>query len=97
MSTSSGPLLAEAVAQRNLEVVQRLLFKKVDPNSKDLDGFCPIHIATQMGDEEMMRILFASRADVNVQDAQVGHFFGAFLTIFFRGQHAFITQLVWQN
>lgn len=57
-----------AVAGGNVEQAKALLSTRVDPNFRDPQQRCPLHIAAGFGNLEMIQILVDHGADVNVMD-----------------------------
>jgi ankyrin repeat protein len=50
------------------DVVELLLAKGADVNSKDNNGNRPLHWAAEMGCEDVVKLLLANGADVNARD-----------------------------
>jgi ankyrin repeat protein len=51
-------------------MVKLLLANKADVNSKDRNGYTPLHNAAIDGQKEVVELLLANKADVNAKDNQ---------------------------
>lgn len=76
---TQAPALLEAVAQRQIAMVELLVSHGADMNRQNRDGYCGfqavIHVAAANGDTEMIRLLAAHGADVvseNIMGMYVG-------------------------
>mgnify|MGYP000364283700 CR=1 FL=1 len=63
---TSKELLDAAKSGRN-DVVKALLEKKVDIESKDGDGWTPLHFAACQGHDDVVQTLLENQADVNAK------------------------------
>ena len=52
----------------NIEAVKQHIAAGTDVNTKDEDGFTPLHEATGAGHKEIAELLIAKGADVNAKD-----------------------------
>ena len=80
LTTIAGVLLAgcgppvpdisiyDAVEDGNIEVVKQHLAAGTDVNSKDKDGWTPLHEAASEGHNKIVELLIAKGADVNVKN-----------------------------
>ncbi len=80
LTTIAGVLLAgcgppvpdisiyDAVEDGNIEVVKQHLAAGTDVNSKDKDGWTPLHEAASEGHNKIVELLVAKGADVNAKD-----------------------------
>jgi hypothetical protein len=66
--TPSTPLIG-AVMYNDTATAKRLLAEGANPNEKDFFGFKPIFFPTMQQNLELLRIMVAKGADVNVRDA----------------------------
>ena len=68
LSLKSG-ILGKAAKDRHLEIVQFLLESGADVHpEKAPEGFLPIHFAAMGGNEKIVKLLIASKSDVNLAD-----------------------------
>ena len=58
----------DAVEDGNIEVVKQHLAAGTDVNSKDKDGWTPLHEAASEGHNKIVELLVAKGADVNAKD-----------------------------
>ena len=58
----------DAVEDGNIEVVKQHLAAGTDVNSKDKDGWTPLHEAASEGHNKIIELLVAKGADVNAKD-----------------------------
>ena len=58
----------DAVEDGNIEVVKQHLAAGTDVNSKDKDGWTPLHEAASEGHNKIVELLVAKGADVNSKD-----------------------------
>lgn len=63
-----GKTLHEAVEEKNIAVIRRLINQGVDLNAKNCDGNTPLHLACSSGKLGIVKILLDARADVNVKN-----------------------------
>ncbi len=63
-AADSGPSLIEAVKNRQLDAVRRLL-ENADIHASEKDGFTPLHFAVRNDDLNIVELLIAAGADVN--------------------------------
>jgi len=63
-----GMELFFAAAESNVEEVRKLLAVRVDPNFRDYEQRCPLHIAAGYGDLGMIQLLVDHKANVDVTD-----------------------------
>ncbi len=66
---SSGTVLQQACAKKDLPLVRTLLSEGADPNIADPLGMTPLFAAVSAGVEEIVRLLIAAGADPNAQAA----------------------------
>ena len=59
----------DAVEDGNIEVVKQHLAAGTDVNSKDKDGWTPLHEAASEGHNKIIELLVAKGADVNAKGA----------------------------
>ena len=59
--------IQQAAYEGNIEAVKQHLADGVDVNTKDKDGFTPLHYATGRGRKEVAELLIAKGADVNAK------------------------------
>jgi uncharacterized protein len=62
--------LVSVVKNPNPEVIQFLIFKGIDVNAKDSEGYTPLHFAARMKSVEVIRLLLANGADVDVVNSK---------------------------
>ena len=68
LSLKSG-ILGKAAKDRHLEIVQFLLESGADVHPENApEGVLPIHFAAMGGDEKIVKLLIASKSDVNLAD-----------------------------
>ena len=68
LSLKSG-ILGKAAKDRHLEIVQFLLKSGADVHPENApEGVLPIHFAAMGGDEKIVKLLIASKSDVNLAD-----------------------------
>jgi ankyrin repeat protein len=60
--------LANAVIDRDMVALKRLLAENCDPNHSDHAGWTPLHFAAQNNDEEAVRMLLKCGASTSVSD-----------------------------
>jgi|GEM_PF-777012 len=60
--------LLKAALEGNVEKVEELLSKGVDPNVKDEDGNTPLHLAIKANHLQIAKLLIEKGADVNARD-----------------------------
>jgi len=65
---AGGMELFFAIAEENINEVRSLLDRGVDPNFRDYEQRCPLHIAAGVGNLDIIQILVDRGADVNVND-----------------------------
>ena len=58
----------DATEDGNIEVVKQHLAAGTDVNSKDKDGWTPLHEAASEGHKQIVKILVTKGADVNAND-----------------------------
>eukprot|EP01112_Ceratiomyxa_fruticulosa_P017015 TRINITY_DN522_c0_g1_i1.p1 TRINITY_DN522_c0_g1~~TRINITY_DN522_c0_g1_i1.p1 ORF type:complete len:573 (-),score=121.31 TRINITY_DN522_c0_g1_i1:153-1871(-) len=62
-------VLCSAASKGDLEMVKRLIeSEQYDPNAGDYDGRTPLHLATEEGHIEVVKLLLSKGVDVNVVD-----------------------------
>ena len=59
----------DAVEDGNIEIVKQHLAAGTDVNSKDKDGWTPLHEAASEGHNKIIELLVAKGADVNAKGA----------------------------
>jgi ankyrin repeat protein len=62
-----------ACANGKLDVSRFLIDRGSDINSRDNDGFIPLHMASRFGHVDIARLLLDRGSDVNVREHNVGH------------------------
>lgn len=60
--------LHEAISENNIKKVQALITQGVDANSKDREGWTPLHYAAELGHTRICQLLIQAGADVNARD-----------------------------
>ena len=58
----------QAIFDGNIEAVKQHLAAGTDVEVKDVDGWSPLHSATQIGHKEIAELLIANGADVNAMN-----------------------------
>ena len=58
----------DAIEDGNIEVVKQHLAAGTDVNSKDKDGWTPLHEAASEGHKSIVELLITKGADVNAKD-----------------------------
>jgi len=57
-----------AVSEGSYEKAKALLVARVDPNFRDYQQRCPLHIAAGTGDRSLIELLLENRADIHAMD-----------------------------
>lgn len=66
------PPLQKAAAEMNFKAVEFLLNKKADANAKTLNGMTAMHFAAMSGQTDIIKLLLAHQAKVNVATTNEG-------------------------
>jgi len=66
------PPLQKAAAEMNFKAVESLLNQKADANAKTFDGMTAMHYAAMSGQTNMLKLLLAHQAEINVATTNEG-------------------------